>query len=129
MISLRKFQTYKFPGFLMEMKWAALGVFHMALKQLIQKKISFREIGKNTEKPNGKIKSKCRKTEFLRLGTAIQVRVLFPKIRYGVIGSALSVSLCLIFYLTLKINRCRQKEFLRLSLELEALFINYSILK
>ncbi len=49
------------------MKWDVLGVFHMALKLLIRKKLRFRETGKNTEKPNGKIKSKCRKTEFLRL--------------------------------------------------------------
>ena len=50
----------------MEMKWDVLIVFHMVLKPLIQKKLSFREIGKNTEKPNGKPKSKCRKTELLR---------------------------------------------------------------
>lgn len=50
----------------MEMKWDVLGVFHMALKLLIRKKLSFRETGKNTEKPNGKPKSKCRKTELLR---------------------------------------------------------------
>ncbi len=55
----------------MELKWDVPGVFHMALKPLIQKKLSFKEIGKNTEKSNGKLKSKCRKTEFLRLGTAI----------------------------------------------------------
>ncbi len=41
------------PGFCTEMKWAAPGVFHMAMKQLIQKKLSFSEIGKNTEKPDG----------------------------------------------------------------------------
>ncbi len=45
----------------MEMKWDVLGVFHMALKLLIRKKLRFRETGKNTEKPNGKTKSKCRK--------------------------------------------------------------------
>lgn len=50
----------------MEMKWDVLGVFHMALKLLIRKKLRFRETGKNTEKPNGKPKSKCRKTELLR---------------------------------------------------------------
>ena len=50
----------------MELIWDVLIAFHMALKLLIQKKLSFREIGKNTEKPNGKIESKCRKTEFLR---------------------------------------------------------------
>jgi hypothetical protein len=59
----------------------------MELKQLIQKKLSFRGIGKNTEKPNGKLKSKCRKTEFLRLGAAIQVRILFPEIRDDVMGT------------------------------------------
>ena len=48
------------------MKWDVLGVFHMALKLLIRKKLRFRETGKNTEKPNGKPKSKCRKTELLR---------------------------------------------------------------
>lgn len=73
----------------MEMKWGVLIVFHMVMKPLIQKKLSFRETGINTEKPNGKPKSKCRKTEFLRLGTAIQVRILFPSIRNGVM-----VSLC-----------------------------------
>lgn len=50
----------------MEMKWGVLIVFHMVMKPLIQKKLSFREIGKNTEKPNGKLKSECRKTELLR---------------------------------------------------------------
>lgn len=40
----------------MEMKWGVLIVFHMVMKPLIQKKLSFREIGKNTEKPNGKLK-------------------------------------------------------------------------
>lgn len=48
------------------MKWDALIVFHMATKPLIQKKLSFREIGKNIEKLNGKPKSECRKTELLR---------------------------------------------------------------
>lgn len=57
----------RFPEFYMETIWDVLIVFHMAMKQLIQKKLNFREIGKNTGKPNGKIKSKCRKTEFLRL--------------------------------------------------------------
>jgi len=57
----------RFPEFYMETRWVARGVFHMAMKRLIQQKLSFKEIGKNTEKPNGKIKSKCRKTEFLRL--------------------------------------------------------------
>lgn len=38
------------------MKWDVLIVFHMVLKPC----------GKNTEKPNGKPKSKCRKTELLR---------------------------------------------------------------
>ena len=55
-----------FPEFYMEMKWDVLIVFRMATKPLIQKKLSFRETGKNTEKPNGKLKSKCRKTELLR---------------------------------------------------------------
>jgi len=50
----------------MEMRWDALIVFRMVLKPLIQKELSFRETGKNTEKPNGKLKSKCRKTELLR---------------------------------------------------------------
>lgn len=50
----------------MEMKWDVLIVFHMVLKLLIRKKLSFRETGKNTEKPNGKPKSECRKTELLR---------------------------------------------------------------
>lgn len=50
----------------MEMKWDVLIVFRMVSKPLIQKKLSFRETGKNTEKPNGKPKSKCRKTELLR---------------------------------------------------------------
>ena len=79
----------RFPEFYMETVWDVPGVFRMALKRLIQKKLSFREIGKNTEKPSTKIKSKCRKTEFLRLGTAVQVRILFPKIRDGV-----TVTLC-----------------------------------
>ncbi len=57
----------RFPEFYMERKWVAPIVFHMVMKPLIQKKLSFREIGKNTGKPNGKLKSKCRKTEFLRL--------------------------------------------------------------
>jgi len=56
----------RFPEFYMEMKWGVLIVFHMVMKPLIQKKLSFRETGKNTEKPNGKPKSKCRKTELLR---------------------------------------------------------------
>ncbi|WP_449399692.1 hypothetical protein [Chryseobacterium wanjuense] len=64
----------------MERKWVAPVVFHMVMKPSIQKKLSFREIGKNIGKPNGKLKSKCRKTEFLRFETAIQVRVLFPEI-------------------------------------------------
>jgi len=42
-----------FPEFYMEMKWDVPIVSHMAMKPLIQKKLSFREIGKNTEKPNG----------------------------------------------------------------------------
>ena len=79
----------RFPEFYMETIWDVLGVFHTAMKQLIQKKLSFREVGKNTGKLNGKLKSKCRKTEFLRLGTAIQVRILFPIIRDSVIGNAL----------------------------------------
>lgn len=41
------------------MKWDVPGVFHMEWKPLIQKKLSFRETGKNTGKPNGKLKSKC----------------------------------------------------------------------
>jgi hypothetical protein len=64
----------------MERKWVVRVVFHMVMKRLIQKRLSFSEIGKNTGKPNGKLKSKCRKAEFLRLGTAMQVRVLFPEI-------------------------------------------------
>jgi hypothetical protein len=97
--------------------WAAHGVFHMAMKRLIQKKLSFKEIGKNTDKPNGKIKSKCRKTEFLRLRDSNTGSSPVPENRDGVIGSALSVSLCLIFHLTLKNNRCRKKEFLRIQIE------------
>jgi hypothetical protein len=46
----------RFPEFYMEMKWGVLIVFHMVMKPLIQKKLSFRETGKNTEKPNGKLK-------------------------------------------------------------------------
>jgi hypothetical protein len=57
---------FRFPEFYMEMKWDALIVFRMVSKPLIQKKLSFRETGKNTEKPNGKLKSECRKTELLR---------------------------------------------------------------
>lgn len=66
LIFRRKFQMSRFPEFYMETIRDALIVFHTAMKHLIQKKLSFREIGKNTEKPNGKLKSKCRKTELLR---------------------------------------------------------------
>lgn len=92
----------RFPEFYMETIWDVLIVFHMAMKQLIQKKLNFREIGKNTEKPNGKIKSKCRKTEFLRLRDSNTGSNPVLGNRDGVNGSALSVSFCLIFYLTLK---------------------------
>lgn len=44
---------FKFPEFYMEMRWDVLGAFHMALKQSMQNKISFREPGKNIGKPNG----------------------------------------------------------------------------
>lgn len=72
----------------MEMKWAALIVSHMAMKQLIQKKLSFREIGKNTEKSNGNWKVSVVKQSFF-VGTAIQVQILFSKIR-----DSIMVSLC-----------------------------------